>query len=100
MEKYIHSNIFIGKKIKWRYIGEDENGENYAFISKRTKTVLTKMKELEYITEEQYNEAITEVDPCLTPVIYIPSEYPPECHSQAEARPHLYHYHLRRQMYR
>ena len=31
-------------------------------IKKRTKTVLTKMKELAYITEEQYNEAIAEVD--------------------------------------
>lgn len=31
-------------------------------INKRTKTVLGKMKELEYITEDQYNEAIAEVD--------------------------------------
>ena len=31
-------------------------------ISKRTKTVLGKMKELKYIGEEQYNEAIAEVD--------------------------------------
>lgn len=31
-------------------------------INKRTKTVLTKMKELLYITEEQYNEAVAEVD--------------------------------------
>ena len=31
-------------------------------INKRTKTVLIKMKELSYITEEQYNEAIAEVD--------------------------------------
>ena len=31
-------------------------------ISKRTKTVLNKMLELEYISENQYNEAIKEVD--------------------------------------
>lgn len=31
-------------------------------INKRTKTVLTKMEELEYISQEQYNEAIAEVD--------------------------------------
>lgn len=31
-------------------------------IKKRTKTVLGKMKELSYISEDQYNEAITEVD--------------------------------------
>ncbi len=31
-------------------------------IKKRTKTVLGKMKELEYISEEQYKEANTEVD--------------------------------------
>jgi len=35
-------------------------------INKRTKTVLGKMKELTYITEEQYNEAIAEVDTGLT----------------------------------
>ena len=33
-----------------------------AKIKKRTKTVLGKMKELSYITEDQYNEAVTEVD--------------------------------------
>jgi penicillin-binding protein 1A len=31
-------------------------------INKRTKTVLAKMKELDYITKEQYDEAIAEVD--------------------------------------
>lgn len=31
-------------------------------IKKRTKTVLGKMKELQYITEEQYSQAISEVD--------------------------------------
>ncbi len=31
-------------------------------IKKRTKTVLGKMKELEYITDDQYNEAVAEVD--------------------------------------
>ena len=31
-------------------------------INKRTKTVLMKMKELEYISDEQYNEACAEVD--------------------------------------
>ena len=31
-------------------------------INKRTKTVLVKMEELEYITKEQYDEAIAEVD--------------------------------------
>lgn len=41
---------------------EDENGEMYAKISKRTKTVLSQMKKFNYITEEQYNEAIAEVD--------------------------------------
>lgn len=39
--------------------GEKDNTEK---INKRTKTVLSKMLELEYITENQYNEAITEVD--------------------------------------
>lgn len=41
---------------------EDSDGKKYESISKRTKTVLVKMKELGYITEEQYNEAITEVE--------------------------------------
>lgn len=31
-------------------------------INKRTKTVLSQMKKFDYITEEQYNEATTEVD--------------------------------------
>lgn len=31
-------------------------------ISKRTKTVLNKMKELEYISEDEYNEAISQID--------------------------------------
>lgn len=37
---------------------EDMNNK----IKKRTKTVLGKMNELEYITEEQYKEAVAEVD--------------------------------------
>lgn len=39
--------------------GEKDNSEK---ISKRTKTVLAKMYELEYITEEEYDKAVTEVD--------------------------------------
>ena len=31
-------------------------------ISKRTKTVLSKMKELDYISEDEYNEAVSQVD--------------------------------------
>jgi len=31
-------------------------------ISKRTKTVLSKMKELDYISENEYNEAVSQVD--------------------------------------
>ena len=31
-------------------------------ISKRTKTVLSKMKELGYISENEYNEAVSQVD--------------------------------------
>lgn len=38
------------------------NAEMQEKIKKRTKTVLGKMKELNYITEEQYNQAISEVD--------------------------------------
>ncbi|MGN1298957.1 MAG: transglycosylase domain-containing protein [Candidatus Scatovivens sp.] len=41
---------------------EDPEGKKYEAISKRTKTVLGKMKELNYITEEQYNEAKAEVE--------------------------------------
>lgn len=39
--------------------GEQDNSEK---ISKRTKTVLGKMQELGYINEEEYNNAISEVD--------------------------------------
>ena len=39
--------------------GEKDNKEK---ISKRTKIVLGKMKELEYINEEEYNSAISEVE--------------------------------------
>lgn len=42
--------------------GEAEKEEMDNKIKKRTKTVLGKMKELAYITEDQYNEAIEEVD--------------------------------------
>ena len=41
---------------------EDPEGKNKALINKRTKTVLGKMKELGYITNEQYDEAVAEVD--------------------------------------
>lgn len=41
---------------------EDPEGKNYDLISKRTKTVLGKMKELGFINEEQYNTAVAEVD--------------------------------------
>ena len=41
---------------------EDEDGKEYEKIAKRTKTVIGKMKELEYITQEEYDEAIKEVD--------------------------------------
>ena len=36
--------------------------DNYEKINKRTKTVLGKMLELKYITESQYNEAISQID--------------------------------------
>ncbi len=39
--------------------GEKDNTEK---ISKRTKTVLGKMKELKYIDEESYNKAVSQVD--------------------------------------
>ena len=39
--------------------GENDNSEK---IEKRTKTVLAKMLELEYITEAEYNTAISEVE--------------------------------------
>ena len=38
------------------------NSNNTEKITKRTKTVLRKMKELEYINEDEYNTAITNVD--------------------------------------
>lgn len=41
---------------------DTENAEMQEKIKKRTKTVLGKMKELNYINEEQYNQAIAEVD--------------------------------------
>ena len=40
----------------------DEDIDNTEKISKRTKTVLQKMLELGYITEEEYNNASSEVD--------------------------------------
>lgn len=42
--------------------GETKKQEMTNKIKNRTKTVLAKMLELAYITEEQYNEAVTEVD--------------------------------------
>lgn len=42
--------------------GEQKKKEMTEKINKRTKTVLAKMKELTYITEDQYKEAIAEVD--------------------------------------
>ncbi len=36
--------------------------DNTELINKRTKTVLNKMKELSYINEDEYNQAIQEVD--------------------------------------
>ena len=41
---------------------EDKKQKMTEKINKRTKTVLAKMKEVNYITEDQYNEAIAEVD--------------------------------------
>lgn len=38
------------------------DGDNTEKITKRTKTVLAKMKELEYINEDEYNTAVSEVD--------------------------------------
>ena len=40
----------------------DDETDNTEKINNRTKTVLGKMLELEYITEEEYNSAISEVD--------------------------------------
>lgn len=40
----------------------DSNDDKKSLINKRTKTVLNKMKELGYITEEQYNTSCKEVD--------------------------------------
>lgn len=42
--------------------GETKKQEMTEKINKRTKTVLGKMKELNYITEDQYNEAVEEVN--------------------------------------
>lgn len=41
---------------------EEDKQEMTDLIKKRTKTVLGKMKELTYIDEEQYNNAVSEVD--------------------------------------
>ncbi len=41
---------------------EEEKQKMTEKINKRTKTVLAKMKEVTYITQEQYDEAIKEVD--------------------------------------
>ena len=46
----------------YKPFADDPDGTNYEKISKRTKTVLVKMKELGYITEADYNNAISEVD--------------------------------------
>lgn len=43
--------------------GEKDNSEK---ISKRTKVVLNKMKELEYITEDEYSTAIAEIEQGIT----------------------------------
>ncbi len=40
----------------------DDETDNTEKINNRTKTVLGKMLELEYITEEEYNSAVAEVD--------------------------------------
>ena len=40
----------------------DESKDNTEKINSRTKTVLAKMYELEYISESEYNEAIAQVD--------------------------------------
>lgn len=45
---------------------EDAEGKRQEKIKKRTKTVLAKMEELGYITSDQKNEAVTEVDNGLT----------------------------------
>lgn len=39
-----------------------KNSDNKEKINKRTKTVLAKMKDLKYISEEEYNQAVQEVD--------------------------------------
>ncbi len=41
---------------------EEKKQEMDERIKKRTKTVLAKMKELEYISEDQYNQSVQEVD--------------------------------------
>ena len=41
---------------------EEAKQKNNDLIKKRTKTVLGKMKELKYITKEQYDEAVAEVE--------------------------------------
>ena len=46
----------------YKPFAEDPEGKNKALINKRTKTVLGKMSELGYITKEQYDAAIAEVD--------------------------------------
>lgn len=44
------------------YNAFDGKEETQALIKKRTKTVLGKMKELKYIDEQQYKDAVAEVD--------------------------------------
>lgn len=39
-----------------------KSSDNKEKINKRTKTVLAKMKDLKYISEEEYNQAVQEVD--------------------------------------
>lgn len=46
----------------YKPFASDENGEMKEKINKRVNTVLKKMKELNYITEEQYAEAQKEVE--------------------------------------
>ena len=47
---------------KYKPFDEDPTGENMKKIKDRTKTVLAKMKELNYIKSEEYTNAVAEVD--------------------------------------
>ncbi len=46
----------------YKPFAEDPEGKNMEKIKTRTKTVLNKMRELDYITEDEYNNAIAEVN--------------------------------------